>query len=85
MTIFNDLELMKVETVSAIIIESECDVFFALMERFRFSVISKRDADSWIEVPVCLIAGSEEHENAHVIQGRTGQGGDADSWIEVPV
>ena len=65
MTIFNDLELMKVETVFAIIIESECDVFFALMEKFRFSIISKRDADSWIEVPVCLIAGSEEHENAH--------------------
>jgi hypothetical protein len=29
------------------------------------AAIPKRDADSWIEVPVWLIAGSEEHENAY--------------------
>ena len=94
MTIFDDLSLKKVETAFAIFIESECDAIFALMENCAslvvivFSAIPKGDADSWIEVPVWLTAGSEEHTNAHVNQGGAGQGGtkrNADSWIEVPV
>jgi hypothetical protein len=29
------------------------------------AAIPKRDTDMWIEVPVRLITGSEEHESAH--------------------
>jgi len=90
MTIFDNLGFMKDETAFAIFMESECDTFFALMEKCRFEMasITKRYTDSWIEVPVWLIAGSEEQEYAHVNQGGAGQGGtkrDADLWIEVPV